>query len=74
VDKSRRYGQMLGDALREIAVLWLALYPLERFKFSEANNWYYMAAVTIAAILLMAGGMFLERKRIVVTITEDPLE
>jgi hypothetical protein len=27
-----------------------------------------------AKILLMAGGMFLERKRVTVTISEDPIE
>ena len=65
---------MIGDALREVAILWLALYPLERFKFTEANNWCYMAEVIVAAILLLAGGMFLERKRITVSISEYPIE
>ena len=71
MDKPRRIGQMIGEALREIGVLWVALYPLERFRFDEANNWWYMAEVILTAIALMAAGMFLERKRIVVTITED---
>lgn len=61
---------MIGDGLREIAVLWVALYPLERFKFNEPNNWCYMAEVMVAAIVLMAGGLFLEKKRITVSITE----
>ena len=74
MDKPRRVGQMIGDALREIAVLWLALYPLERFKFSGANNWWYMTGVVVAAIILSAAGMFLERKRISVSISEYPIE
>jgi hypothetical protein len=56
---------MIGDALREIAVLWLALYPLERLKFDDANNWCYMAWVVGVGIALWAFGAFLERKRIV---------
>jgi hypothetical protein len=65
---------MIGDALREIAVLWLALYPLERLKFDETNNWCYLAGVVVAAIMLSASGMFLERKRVTVSITEYPIE
>jgi hypothetical protein len=65
---------MIGDALREIAVLWLALYPLERLKFDDANNWCYLAGVVVVAFALSAAGMFLERKRISVTITEYPIE
>jgi hypothetical protein len=65
---------MIGDALREIAVLWLALYPLERLKFNEANDWCYLAGVVVAAIVLLAGGMFLERKRVTVSIMEYPIE
>lgn len=62
---------MIGDALREIAVLWIALYPLERFRFNEANSWCYMAEVVVGAIVLLALGMFLEKKRIVVTVAEN---
>lgn len=65
---------MIGDVLREIAVLWLALYPLERFKFEEANNWCYMAEVIGAGVVLLTCGMFLERKRISLSITEYPIE
>jgi len=74
VDKPRRVGQMIGDALREIAILWLALYPLERLKFDDADNWWYLAGVVVVAIMLSAAGMFLERKRISVSITEYPVE
>jgi hypothetical protein len=65
---------MIGDGLREIAVLWLALYPLERLKFNEANAWWYLTGVVVGAIALSAAGMFLERKRISVSITEYPVE
>ena len=65
---------MIGDALREIAILWLALYPLERLKFDDADNWWYLAGVVVVAIMLSAAGMFLERKRISVSITEYPVE
>jgi hypothetical protein len=65
---------MIGEALREIAVLWLALYPLERLKFNEALDWCYLAGVVVVAIMLSAAGMFLERKRINISITEYPIE
>jgi hypothetical protein len=65
---------MIGDTLREIAVLWLALYPLERMKFNGADDWGYFALVLLTSITLSAAGMFLERKRISVSITEHQVE
>lgn len=65
---------MIGDALREIAILWLALYPLERFKFDDANDWCYMVGVVFGGIVLWVIGAVLERKRIILSVTEYPVD
>ena len=50
---------MIGDFLREMSVLWAALYPLEAF-FNKRFDWVYCSFVYVMAAALMYLGMILE--------------
>jgi hypothetical protein len=50
---------MFGDFLREIAVLLIALYPLES-SIQGTFKWYVFLAVAIFSALLLYFGMILE--------------
>lgn len=50
---------MMGDLLREVAILWLALYPLEAY-INRKFSWWYCVGIVLASALLMYLGMLLE--------------
>jgi hypothetical protein len=50
---------MIGDLLREIAVLWAALCPLEAF-MNNKFDWTYCTWTYLSAAALMYLGMILE--------------
>jgi len=50
---------MLGDLLREMAVLWAALYPLEAY-FNKNFDWFHFAFTYSLAAAFMYLGMILE--------------
>ncbi len=50
---------MIGDFLREVAVLWAALYPLEAY-FNKSFDWIYCCLIFLMAVALMYLGMILE--------------
>ena len=55
----REKSQMLGDLLREMAVLWAALYPLEAY-FNKNFDWFHFAFTYSLAAAFMYLGMILE--------------
>jgi hypothetical protein len=50
---------MFGDLLREIAVLWAALYPLEAY-FNKNFDWFHFGFTYLLAGALMYLGVVLE--------------
>jgi hypothetical protein len=50
---------MVGDFLREVAVLWAALYPLEAI-INKTFDWFYCGWIYLMAAALMYLGMILE--------------
>jgi len=50
---------MLGDFLREVAILWAALYPLEAI-INKTFDWFYCSWIYLMAAALMYLGMILE--------------
>ncbi len=50
---------MMGDLLREAAILWFALYPLEAY-FNENFDWFHFGFVLCITGAFMYLGMILE--------------
>jgi hypothetical protein len=59
VAERRQKPQMLGDFLREIAVLAIVFYPIEA-EFKEVFSWSIFALVALGAIIFLWLGMILE--------------
>jgi hypothetical protein len=59
VAERREKSQMIGDLLREVAILWAALYPLEAF-MNNKFDWFYCGWTYASAAALMYLGMILE--------------
>ena len=55
----REKSQLLGDFLREMAVLMVVLYPLEAYLLNRFDWWIFVLVVLLAAALLY-WGMILE--------------
>ena len=51
----------MGDAAREIAILWAALYPLES-RVTHNFNWSDCIFAYVGAVALMIFGIVLERR------------
>lgn len=52
-------SQMIGDLLRDVAVLWAALYPLEAYMYNKFD-WTSCTWTYLLASALMYLGMILE--------------
>jgi len=52
-------SQMLGDFLREMAVLIIVLYPLDAY-LQGKFDWFTFGVVTVSAAALLYWGMILE--------------
>jgi hypothetical protein len=59
VAASREKSQMIGDLLREAAVLWFALYPLEAY-FNKNFDWFHFGFTYCLAAAFAYFGMILE--------------
>ena len=59
VVERREKSQMIGDFLREAAILWFALYPLEAY-FNKTWDWAHFVFMLCMAGAFMIGGMILE--------------
>jgi hypothetical protein len=55
----REKSQMIGDFLREAAILWFALYPLEAY-FNKNFDWFHFGFMLCIAGAFMYLGMILE--------------
>ncbi len=59
-------SEMIGEALREIAILTLVFVPLEAYRGVQWKTWVVVVAMAITvalAIGFLALGMVIERKR-----------
>ena len=56
-------AEMLGEFLREAAVLLAVFIPLEAALRREAFMWWWFRATVIAAVPILAMGMIVERRR-----------
>ena len=52
-------SQMLGELLREAAVLWFALYPLEAY-FNKSFDWFHFGFTIAMSGAFIYFGMILE--------------
>ena len=55
----KKRSQLVGDFVREVAVLWAALYPLEAY-INHSFRWKYCAETYAAVVVLMVFGVTLE--------------
>jgi len=51
----KRKSQLLGEFLREMAVLISVLYPLEAYMVGKFHWYYFVSAEILAAVLLYFG-------------------
>jgi hypothetical protein len=59
VVEHRKISQLVGDAAREVAILWAALYPLEAH-MTRNFRWNYCIWTYVAVVVLMIFGIALE--------------
>jgi hypothetical protein len=50
---------LIGDFLREAAVLWFALYPLEAY-FNKNFDWFHFGFMICIAVAFVYFGLILE--------------
>ena len=62
-ENPKTFSEMLGEALREIAVLVIVFAPLDRWVERRPYTWENMWGTFAIAAILFLGGVFLEKIR-----------
>jgi hypothetical protein len=62
-DERASIGQMLGEFLREAAVLTVVFLPMDKFIRGDALTWGFIGAIVSLSGGLLIAGMTFERKR-----------
>ncbi len=64
VSHRKKTAEMIGEFMREFALLVLVFVPLEFFlQVHEGYRWRVMIGAVMASGMLLTGGIMMERKR-----------
>jgi hypothetical protein len=63
VDGSKTFSEMIGDALREMAVLVVVFAPLDRWVEKRPYDWHDVCRTAIISGVLFVLGALLEKVR-----------